>query len=540
MTVHLCRDFQTLPDASCPGTNMYVLSAFLHHVMGFTYISDNNFPIVSGSHVIAQGLTGDLTATLNLGGGQEYDVLIPTASYLVTSSDVNRILALRSSDHGRSNSGLFRVTAVNTGSNELTIDYRSTTFPPVEGLPYRIFESELSASSVWSSGSNGIVGAYNSHKIASASRVMLETDEELGSWRVRLCLESSVDVQNTCPQGMTVAPGLSVGTDTNSADFTADDTFLHGPLFYDTTSSLYRGSGVGPASSMVNNDWTTGQWRISIIGEDRLGTTTMVTRNVSLPTSASGWLSFGIPDDEDRRFSSRLTEPEQARRLFVVGHASPTGTMDWRCGFSELDSRSGLMWSPLEKPLSCVASSYVSVMNSRDDMRDSIHADDSPFGGKTTLLDVELIGGTLLSNRHPLDGHAVGPFEFDARRIGILPFLRQGRSNFVPWTLTSGSNFTWLHMENGVFMEWGGPAPSGSVLSASDSHLVQSASHVNGTGFQLSEVNNPGQDPLVDSTVNEKDIDANRFKKTYSFFRQEPRLVGITRGGSNPARSSRS
>jgi hypothetical protein len=113
MTVHLCRDFLTLPNASCPGTNMYVLGAFLQHVMGFGLIHHVNFPLLSGSNIIAEGLAGDLTASINLGLGQEHDVRIPTASHVVTAGDVNRILALRSSNNARYNSGLFRITAAN-------------------------------------------------------------------------------------------------------------------------------------------------------------------------------------------------------------------------------------------------------------------------------------------------------------------------------------------------------------------------------------------------------------------------------------------
>ena len=85
MTLHVCRDFQTVATASSPGTSMYALSIFLYHVLGYTFIQHRNFPLQSSSYEKGGGTFADvgdkyLYASTSLGAATGYQVLIPTAS----------------------------------------------------------------------------------------------------------------------------------------------------------------------------------------------------------------------------------------------------------------------------------------------------------------------------------------------------------------------------------------------------------------------------------------------------------------------------
>jgi hypothetical protein len=39
-----------------------------------------------------------------------------------------------------------------------------------------------------------------------------------------------------------------------------------------------------------------------------------------------------------------------------------------------------------------------------------------------------------------------------------MPFVRQGRTNFGNYTLTTDVGKSWQHLVNGVYITWGGPA----------------------------------------------------------------------------------
>ena len=147
---HLCRDFLTLNSASCPGTNMYAISAFLLHCGGYTLVGQTNFNLLSSSVSLANGTS----ASINYVNGP-YDVFLPTASYTVSAHDINRILALKSAENPLANSGLFRITNYDLPTNTVTIDYRSSQYPQSERvLEWRVLENELSFSAAWRTGSN--------------------------------------------------------------------------------------------------------------------------------------------------------------------------------------------------------------------------------------------------------------------------------------------------------------------------------------------------------------------------------------------------
>jgi len=543
MTIHLCRDFLTDTTASCPGTNMYALGMFLVAVGGFIEIGNTNFDLL-GSGSVAQGVS----ASINMGLGT-YEVAIPTGSHLVSAADVGRILALKSQLYTLDNSGLFRVTSVNVSSNGLGIDYRTaSTPPPEENLNWHIFVNEAVFAQSWQSGSNGLSNygssSPNTSSMASASRIVLQS-ADMSSWQVRMCLESLQDVSGAVPSAFSIAPGFggvqtgdfaAVGTGVN----TGKRIFLHAAEWYDTTSSLYQGMTVGlsPSSRVSGSLWTNGQWRISMIVDDVSGTCGMVNQNVSLqvptPLSGSGWCVFGLTQDEQEIPSQTNLSNEvvSAARLFVVGSSNPQSNLTWQSQFHVDNNIQVVGWSKLGYPVAGVLSLYSDISNpANTHVRYLSQSVDNVWTGQTELLDAEVVLGTVDVTHDAASSSSLFPFQ--PRRVGRLPFFMQGRANYANWSVTGDGN--WYHTENGVFMQWGGPVPTGTAVGSST--IPISGSNELQQGLDPLGAFLPGSDPPLPPVVpNILDVDSTRFRKTYSYFRQVPVNVGVIKGGSNPAK----
>lgn len=528
MTYHLCRDMLTTVSASSPGTNMYFLSIFLNHVLDYTIDQFTNFNLGSSSYL--KGVyTADTTSLGSIGTlSGTAAITLPLSFYTASVSDVGRIVALKSNTWPRHNSGLFRVTGYDTGVNALLIDYRSPDLPPSESnLTWRIFESE-DLVPTWQSGSNGRPFVYAT--MGSGSSASRATFNAPLGYHVRLALESVPDRSGTVPCGFTIAPGM--GT-LSGGDFDNEAGHLHGPMWYNTTGSAYKGTAVGLSPQINGFEWTQGQWRVCMAGDDVTGTCAIFVRNVTFSTGGNGWAIFGVPEDEpDDAERRNLIE-----RLFVMGHGQALPNLSWRSGYFNDGLMTGMAWSFFGKPIPCVMSCYSDIANVQHH-RHSTFASGNLFNGATELLDVELLAGTMDTLVSPTDVSS-GTFAFEPRRLGRVPFVRMGRANFVTWSVGTSINpgESWLHTSDGIYMPWGGPLFSGSISSGSafiDPFGSGSQSLNEGliTDHEPSPV---GHDPPTEAVVMTETtgIDATRFQKTYSFFRQRSVVVSVTKAGSN-------
>lgn len=568
MAIHLCRDMTTLPTASSPGTNMYFAAIFLYHVLGFKVIQHRNFALQSSSFEKGFGtdFSGSyLFAGISTGSATGYQVAIPTASYLVSSADINRILALKSDLYPKANSGLFRITSATLASNLLTIDYRvnTGTLPPADNhLRWRIYEAETVVNRFWSSGSNVASGSLQFSSslrfgyttwdagtagvlAASASRLFLESPDD-SLWQVRLCLESDFDVKSGSSQvGFTMAPGFYTSTDPYESP---GGKALHGPLFFNTTASLYRGTAVGLGPAMVNNGWTTGQWRVSMWGDDETGTFIIVNRGLTL--QASGWAAFGLCED-DHLFPFIPPDPNTMKRLFTMGSPRALGTFEWRTDFANPTLAnpppvSCVAWGDIEQPVPAALSSYADIFNQTTHFRNIATAGTTSFGGYTEVVDVEVLAGVFDTTQAPTTSSI---YQFQPRRVGRFPLARQGAGRYpgipstvgyVTWSHSpddpgdAGAGPRWLHTEAGIFLPWGGPALSGSTTGS----LVWpiSGSQYDGEGLLSFQGNTIGADPEPEPPAVPHDIDATRYRKTYSYYRQPVVETGVVKGGSNKPR----
>jgi len=65
---------------------------------------------------------------------------------------------------------------------------------------------------------------------------------------------------------------------------------------------------------------------------------------------------------------------------------------------------------------------------------------------------------------------------------------------------------------------------------------VTSGTYLDNEGLTLYEGSTPGFDPEADPEAPPTDIDATRYRKTYSYFRQPKVEVTVVKGGSNQSK----
>lgn len=462
MAIHVCRDFQTLGTAIAPLANAQFLTYFLSGVLGFKIIGTKNAAGASAKLaladlIFASGHSGSTGASLNIGLNKEYYLQVPTSSHVVVNGNVNRIIALRSFNFPRSNSGLFRITSQSIADNAYVIDYRTPggNFPPIEpsgSLNWIMFQSESNsthAEGVYAD-NGGAGNAYQTQGTATYPRMILQSPHST-SWQVRVCIEGADDRNNIggLQVGNTVAVGL--GGDANG-DFQAAGPHTHGAQFYNDNEPNRRNgqqTGCDPicAGSM---SWTTGQWRVLIWGDDQTGSVIFMNRGVS-GANFRGMCLFGMPDNEP------LPVPTLAQlRLFAIGDSNQNdpGNPTWNIATKNEYSYSGIALGVGGTPISCVMSSY-HFMDTDAAPRAQVTGD-NPILKATELIPVELLAGTWLTTyiRSTPFGQNLS---LEPRRMGQVPMARQGRSNFGDWTLSTDANRSWFHATNGMFMPWGGP-----------------------------------------------------------------------------------
>lgn len=477
MAIHLLRDYviQTTDTVNVPNYSTilkkgyvaaHLTAIFLRRVCGFSAIGNTNWNINTvGTYLID---TADTTpngtptfgvgkkASINLGSNLEYNVAIPSSTRIVSGVDIGRMLVLKSTANPRFNSGIFLIIGYDTATNSYLIDYRSLgTFPPAEtdALDWYLYERD---SVTPTPGTNSGAVGYQGGGASTTPRVILQSPHALG-WQIRICQETGTDYSaRIVPQFST-----AVGYGGNSAgDFTMYGQHLHIPLWYGTNGSLARRySGTPGASFDALNPVS--QLRVSIIADDG-GQSVSIIGRTAFSSSKSFMISLGVPENEPSPLPNNILS-----RLYSFG-----------CG-GEMNSsgynNSDITWSTNQSstyqsnnyisagmgatiggaPATCTPSvwTYITgVSNQLGPMYNS-QASDCPFISATELLPVDLVVGT----RDNWFASAPFQYPFEPRVIGTLPFFKSGRTNFGAFSLTTDSNKTYLHLQNGVYMLWEGP-----------------------------------------------------------------------------------
>lgn len=454
MTVHICRDLIT-EASTMPSSSMYLASIFMLHVLRYTYVGDTAFNL-TGSLMVATGSGG----SINFGtSGSTNAVGIPSASYIVSAADVGRVLALRSAAYPRYNSGLFRISSIDGANNRCVVDYRSSEAPPAEtnALEWAIFtrESLIQGESPYTTfGGTPVGSGYTSMGAYTEKRLVLQSPHS-SSWQVRFCYESAT-VRTNLSTVISVAPGFGGNSAgdfyTGSFDTSrAQAEHLHGPMWFDTSATKYVGTivGIESANSAIPN----AQVRFYAWGDDVSGSAVFMHRNVA--NYANGWYSFGMAEEDEE------LPPLTSQRLFVFGRSAlGSQAVTWKNGNSSTVTYGGMAYGLINAPVSCVWSLYDYVGSvGGTGIKAEATAVDCALLGATELQKVDLWAGTHDSGYDDaVSWPERGVLRFDPRRIGSMPLVRVGRTNFGDWTLTTDANRAWFHATNGVYMPWQGPA----------------------------------------------------------------------------------
>lgn len=456
MALHTCRDFLTAGNPLnlfTPWLCQYYLAIFCRVVLGYTVVGQTNFNIDGSTLRLGNGANG----SLNQGLGNEY-AFIPNG-YVVTANDLGRILAVKSPNNPMVNSGMFRVTGVDTTNNYLFINYRSGDIPPAEtGMTWGLYEYETVFNSLINFTGNGIVNTYQGQGTATQSRIVLLSPSSLG-WQLRLAFENSYDTPqsngNVSPSagfsnGATVAPGFG---GTVAGDFLPGGPHLHYPLWLNkhTLQGLGLSMGFFPAN--------TNQCRIYMWGDDSTGTLFATARAV-VGGGTDSMIHFGLAEDEEQPLP-----PKAVQRLFVMGANGVSNGANngayWACGANATFGRCGASYGLSNSPISCIYSLYNPFFGStfggiggNNAIRNVPNASDNQYIAATELIPVDLLAGTL-DELDSYDGSGE-VFVLEGRRLGRAPFVRNGRSNYGYYQVSTDSQHAWLHINDGIYAPWQG------------------------------------------------------------------------------------
>lgn len=457
MTLHICKDFLSIPPHDAGFATAYFGAIFLRGVLGFTQVGHTSFNLDSGSITKASGTN----AAINLGTTLERAVSIPSGTYVLSISDLDRILTLKSTTAPLFNSGLFRIVGVDTTNNRVYVNSRLADLPKAEtGLAWKIFENEITVVAGFSrspstpSTGNTYHGAGNS----TASRIILQSPHST-VYQVRIACESSTDT-NAGSAGTRIGAKTSFipGFDGNSSgDFLNGGHHLHMPLWWNKVNV----SGIDASAERVNStvpgyqgaaNTNTGL-RYYMWGDDVTGTIAMIVReHGTSSTTLQGLFMCGIPENEEI-YSPSL----DIHRLFAFGNSDSatdsTVPITIAPGVSGGDGMMGVAFGLSNQPVTCIPSSYCFLAGNASgaSIMHNVQATDNVYSLATELYSYDLLVGTWDAAKGTSQ---VPGLILEGRRMGTLPFARRGRTNFNTWSTSPDG--LWLHTENGVYLPWSG------------------------------------------------------------------------------------
>jgi hypothetical protein len=446
MAIHICRDFFERA-LSTQDNGLYLLAIFLRYVMNFTVVGQTNFNL-NGASITKGSGSG---ASINMGSPDQFAIAIPSGQYTVSVADIDRILALRSGGNSMTNSGLFRITGINTTNNWVYVNYSTGEFPPVEIGTLLWAICELETVFVFNTGGNAIAGGYRSNGAATTSRIILQSPHSSG-WQVRLCRESTTDTGNGLPQN-SIAPGMNGDT---AGDFVPGGENLHINLWRNQSNATYFQNVVGLNRADVSGN---GGGRIYIWGDDATSSIVFVMRDAGCHTTQ--WLMFGIPENEDP-FPGR-----DVQRLFAIGtpfalpgSITPGVALGFKSDFFRDSSGTqqnfqmgGVGFGLSRQPISACFSSYAKLTGqptSAGNPKFDSAAADNVFTQQTELLPVDIVVGTYDNFVNVVSDSVT---QLEVRRLGTAPMARSGRV-FGSYTLSIDK--LWIHLLTGVWMPWSG------------------------------------------------------------------------------------
>ncbi len=273
-------------------------------------------------------------------------------------------------------------------------------------------------------GSATRVGYSGGDNTGPNSKVLLQSPHSTG-WQVRIALES-FNTSAVMPYS-SVAVGYGGSA---QGDFPVGGVTTHTAQFLDqyapaNTAYQYTIPGASNESDAP---------RITAVGDDGGRSVFLYSRIQA--AGANGILTFGLPDNEPSPL------PPNSNRPFVYGSIN-ANTLDWG-GIQMLfgsNNNAGFSFRNTY-PEICAIAGLINAdgVNVGVVPNYSSNAGDSPFTGTTELIPWEVWGGVAtdtVSRAVPYPAGGITVYSIDPRFMGTAPFIRQGRTNFGSFTLST-------------------------------------------------------------------------------------------------------
>lgn len=298
--------------------------------------------------------------------------------------------------------GTYIITVANTPSVNGCFSLNGTTSngPYIAGSPISYIEG------------------YQGDDVSYNSRILLQSPHST-AWQVRIASEPT----NINQPAFTVTTGNGGNV---FGDFTTGIGSTHIAQFFDINGA--RNTAYANFTTGGGNLGTTS--RTTIIGDDTGQTLCMYTRSVG--GTANGIMLLGIPNNEP------IPTPPNVERFFSYASAgNVAGTQDFGTIVLKVGSTFNIGFSMKRGiPSMTLLTGWANLDGtSATSPLLSANAGDSPFITATEVLPIEIWAGCNCDIG--LAGSTNPPFFYDQVYMGTAPLLRNGRTNFGAFTLTT-------------------------------------------------------------------------------------------------------
>lgn len=268
-----------------------------------------------------------------------------------------------------------------------------------------------------------LAGYLGGPAAATNSRVIYQSPHPSG-WQVRLCAEPEISNLPRISFSLGYG-GTSIGEFPMLSNTTNIAEHLNLNLSNPSANTIYLNTipGLGTLSTAS---------RMTMMGENSGQNVIMYTR--TLGATNNGLLAFGISDNEP------VPTPSNLDRLFVYAGAPITdsGTIILRIGTAT--NIGACLKNGLPQMMALTGWANLDGTSATSPLL-SANAGDCPFTGTTELLPIENWSGSVADVGLTLPG--IGSiFGIDQRFMGTAPMMRNGRTNFGNFTLSSENTST--------------------------------------------------------------------------------------------------
>lgn len=412
-----------------------------------TVIDGTNFRLNGTTWGAASTYTGGGTVTIPYVQLPSTIYINPTSGFSSGNLFVNTL-----------SNGYQRVSYTATGTYDGKLGFTGVSGIGFMNLGYSVFEN---------SNNGNTTSQYRGNGTSTAPRIILQSPHSVG-WQVRVCHETVDDSgsvnflsQSAECAMVSVIPGFGGNA---SGDFQVGLDHLHAPLYLNSNSNNLQGGAPGFGDNTNSPTGTNSiPFRITIAGDtDGYGVSMFGRRPGNATSPRSYFLTYGIGETEPLPLPTN-----NAARLFTIGSGNSQSAGDnlndisWYPGnISSSALAQGVALSEAygsyAAPVSVCTSllSYATGSGTKGSPVFDGSAGDTPWFGGVELFSVDVIAGTFSTWNNSSILNYGFPLP-QARFLGSIPHIREGRANYAEYSTTA--DLVAQHMRRGLWLLWNGP-----------------------------------------------------------------------------------